>query len=472
MRTLLVQTASPQALSRGKCALSTSRVRTPARARNAAALAPPGPAPTTAQSNSSRIFLSFGARTFIPPRRDWQDTRAMLSAPAYHLDVERTSQGPPAAESTEQPGTASCPGCGSALEAPRCDQCGATAAAGGFRVLGLLHEGSHSRVYLAQAKDGARVVLKEMLFARAPDAKTLDDFAREGELLRQLDHPAIPRFIASFTEGTGSGTRLYLAQELVEGSTLLAMLATHRFDAAEAEALARDVLGVLAYLHGLSPPVLHRDLKPANLILRPDGRLALVDFGSAREVKPGGTHRATVTGTFGYLPPEALGGTVDRTADLYGLGATLLHLLTRRPPEEALWDESARLELLIQAPPSFVAWLERLTARKRSERFASAAEALAALDARAVAKSAPKQAEGRPMHGRRDAGPLPAGEAEALGLLAAHPFRDARSRSLPVLQGMSRRGMRGRGRRFSPRLPAAALVALSAFLALLSLLLR
>jgi serine/threonine-protein kinase len=257
--------------------------------------------------------------------------------------------------------------CGSALDAPRCGQCGATAAAGGFRVAKVLHEGSHSRVYLAQGADGRRVVLKEMLFARAPDAKTLDDFAREGELLRQLDHPAIPRFVASFTEGTGSGTRLYLAQEHIEGTTLLARLGTHRFDAREAESLARDVLGVLAYLHGLSPPVLHRDLKPANLIVRPDGRLSLVDFGSAREIKPGGTHRATLTGTFGYLPPEALGGTVDQTADLYGLGATLLHLLTRRPPEETLWDDSMRLELQVQAPPAFVSWLGRLTARKRSE---------------------------------------------------------------------------------------------------------
>jgi serine/threonine protein kinase len=361
-------------------------------------------------------------------------------AALYHPSVERTSEGPPAVESTPQAGTPSCVACGSALDAPRCGQCGATAAAGGFRVAKVLHEGSHSRVYLAQGADGRRVVLKEMLFARAPDAKTLDDFAREGELLRQLDHPAIPRFVASFTEGTGSGTRLYLAQEHIEGTTLLARLGTHRFDAREAESLARDVLGVLAYLHGLSPPVLHRDLKPANLIVRPDGRLSLVDFGSAREIKPGGTHRATLTGTFGYLPPEALGGTVDQTADLYGLGATLLHLLTRRPPEETLWDDSMRLELQVQAPPAFVAWLGRLTARKRSERFASAAEALAALEGRGASAlprppanaiathprhigrgvAGPRHIE-RGVAGPRQiergvAGPLPTGEAESLGL--------------------------------------------------------
>jgi serine/threonine protein kinase len=186
------------------------------------------------------------------------------------------------------------------------------------------------------------------------------------------------------------------------------------------------VLGVLAYLHGLSPPVLHRDLKPANLIVRPDGRLSLVDFGSAREVKPGGTYQATVSGTFGYLPPEALGGTVDETADLYGLGATVLHLLTRRPPEETLWNESARLELLVQAPPSFVAWLGRLTARKRTDRFTSAAEALAALDARR-ARATPRQQATiiEWTHGsRRLPGPLPTGEAELLHLTGGDLLRE------------------------------------------------
>jgi serine/threonine protein kinase len=390
--------------------------------------------------------------------------------------VERTSEGPPAVESTPQAGTPSCVACGSALDAPRCGQCGATAAAGGFRVLKVLHEGSHSRVYLAQGADGRRVVLKELLFARAPDAKTLDDFAREGELLRQLDHPAIPRFIASFTEGTGSGTRLYLAQEFIEGPTLLAMLASRRFRAAEAEVLARDLLGVLSYLHGLSPPVLHRDLKPANLIVRPDGRLSLVDFGSAREVKPGGTYRATVTGTFGYLPPEALGGTVDQTADLYGLGATILHLLTRRPPEETLWDEWARLELLVQAPPAFVAWLGKITARKRTDRFASAAEALEALDAR----SAPANPRQRPTaieawraHGSPlPPGPLPTGEAEALGLRAPLRFGAPVFRWSPAWHAMSADAMRERGGRWGFPLSPSAILALLAALWLLSRLLH
>jgi serine/threonine protein kinase len=81
-----------------------------------------------------------------------------------------------------------------------------------------------------------------------------------------------------------------------------------------------------------TPPVLHRDLKPANVVLRPDGTLALVDFGSVRTLSTDRTHGSTLVGTFGYMPPEQLGGTVDRTSDLYALGATLLHDLTGRDP--------------------------------------------------------------------------------------------------------------------------------------------
>ncbi len=100
--------------------------------------------------------------------------------------------------------------------------------------------------------------------------------------------------------------------------------------------MAAQLLEVLAFLQRRSPPVLHRDLKPANVLLRPDGSVALVDFGSVRTLSADRTHGSTLVGTFGYMPPEQLGGTVDRTSDLYALGATLLHALTGKPPVEWL----------------------------------------------------------------------------------------------------------------------------------------
>ena len=86
-----------------------------------------------------------------------------------------------------------------------------------------------------------------MIFARAPDAQTIDAFERESALLRQISHPGIPRFVDSFREGHGPATRLYLAQEFVGGTTLAKAVESRRFDAREAAAICGSLLRVLAY---------------------------------------------------------------------------------------------------------------------------------------------------------------------------------------------------------------------------------
>src|SRR5438552_447311 len=146
---------------------------------------------------------------------------------------------------------------------------------------------------------------------------------------------------------------------------------------AAARAGALRVLSMLAQSpHGRT----YRDVEPGTILRRRDGTLALVDFGAARAVE-GVTHGATLVGTFGYMPPEQLGGTVDATADLYALGATLVHLVGRKAPEDILGpDLELRLDHL-NISPGFRAFLSRLTARKRASRPASAVEALLALDA-------------------------------------------------------------------------------------------
>jgi len=219
------------------------------------------------------------------------------------------------------------------------------------------------------------VALKELVFALVPTAQQLDAFEREARLLGSVSHPQIPRLIDSFREGDGPFLRLYLAQELVDGEPLSSRIG---IDEAEARVIARQLLNILRYLHERG--IVHRDVKPANVLRRPDGSLALVDFGAARAVE-GVTHGATLVGTFGYMPPEQLGGTVDATADLYALGATLVHLLGRKAPADILGpDLELRLDHL-NVSPGFRAFLSRLTARKRAARPASAAEALLALDA-------------------------------------------------------------------------------------------
>ncbi|MHB8876179.1 MAG: serine/threonine protein kinase [Myxococcaceae bacterium] len=263
----------------------------------------------------------------------------------------------------------------------RCGHCGVAVAPGGFVIRRQLAQGPYSRVFLAE-KDGREVALKELLFALVPETAQLDAFEREAEILRQLNHPQIPRLVESFKVGEGINTRLYLAQEFVRGRSLLEELKEHRFDESEAKGIARALLEVLRYLHGRSPRVIHRDLKPANVVRRTDGRLALVDFGAARDLVRGATHGSTLVGTFGYMPPEQLGGTVDETSDLYALGATLIHLLARKPPDELL---KPGMELAFQeavnVSPAMAALLARLVERDRSKRFGSARAVKEALDA-------------------------------------------------------------------------------------------
>lgn len=282
----------------------------------------------------------------------------------------------------EEDAGAACVVCDAMLEGARCAHCGAAVAPGGYRVLRLISQSPHGRVYLAVDGQGARVALKELLFALVPGVEQLDAFEREATVLRSLEHPDIPRFVASFKEGSGVGTRLYLAQELLEGETLLERLTRRRLDEAEAWTLAEQVLQTLSALHRRTPALVHRDVKPANLILRPDGRVALVDFGAARHLSRDVTHGATLVGTFGYMPPEQLGGTVEPSSDLYALGATLVHALSGREPAD-LVDEGLVLsfEQHLQVSEPLRVFLSRLLAPKRSARFSSAVEALSALRA-------------------------------------------------------------------------------------------
>ncbi len=289
-----------------------------------------------------------------------------------------------------------CPECGGDVQADRCVACGCATRAGGFRVERVLARSPHGRVYLARGPDEQPVALKELVFVLVPSIAEVEAFLREGALLRELDHPRIPRFIHSFKEGDGVATRLYLAQQYVEGPSLLEQLATHRFAEAELSRIAHAVLELLEYLHGREPRVLHRDVKPANLLRQPSGEVVLVDFGAARLLTRDVTHRSTLVGTFGYMPPEQIGGTAGPSADLYALGATLLHLGTRKEPAE-LWTEG--LEHAVEAAKhlsgGFRLFLSRLLADSPEERFASAASAREALEGLPTVYSPPESSRPR-----------------------------------------------------------------------------
>lgn len=247
----------------------------------------------------------------------------------------------------------------------------------------LLGESVFARTYAGRdVSSGREVVIKELGVKGLPDWKPVELLQREAAVLRSLDHPGIPRLVDAFQEEGPDQARMVLVVERVPGETLGALIARgHRWDAAAARRLLEQLLETLVYLHGMSPPVVHRDIKPSNVVVRPDGRPVLVDFGSVRDLAAGGAGGGlTVVGTAGYMPPEQAMGRAVPASDLFSLGATMVHTLTHRHPAELPRDGlELRFRDLVGVPEEFVAVLERMLAPDLRRRYERASQALADL---------------------------------------------------------------------------------------------
>ena len=294
---------------------------------------------------------------------------------------------PSSSSEVPEPPRGACPGCGQEPGGERCTHCGVAARVGPYRVRKVLGQRGPARTYLADDVDGL-VVLKELSFFTPPDEATLAAFHQEARQLQALTHPRIPRYLDMLQLGTGVDTRLYLAQEFVEGISLDEQLASRHATELEARELARQVLDVLHYLQTRSPPVFHGDLKPANLIRRPDEALFLVDFGAAWVRGDDDAEPSR------YLPPDQHRGELDATTDFYSLGVTLVDLLTWEPQWKQRAAGAEELASHLDVSPSFREFLARLTASERTMRFTSVTEALRELEA-------PEQAPPPPMAQRR-----------------------------------------------------------------------
>ncbi len=210
---------------------------------------------------------------------------------------------------------------------------------GRYRVLETLGEGALGRTMLAHDEEKSKkVAVKELLPSRMKRWKDLDLFHRECSTLQSLSHEGIPSYYEDFViepEGEDAPPRLFLVQEFIEGESL-----QDKLDRGEVfeEPAVRDILvqtlAILEYLHGLNPQVIHRDIKPANLMMKPDGRITMIDFGAVREAITFDGVGSTIVGTFGYMPPEQYAGKSEPATDIFAMGATCVQLLTGRPPGE------------------------------------------------------------------------------------------------------------------------------------------
>jgi serine/threonine protein kinase len=262
-----------------------------------------------------------------------------------------------------------------------------------YVLLARVGSGSTGDVFKARHRTMGRLVAMKVIHAeRLASPRAVARFRREAEAAARLNHPNV---VHAFDAGEASGT-YFLAMEYVPGLDLGRVVDTQGpLEVACACDYGRQA--ALGLEHALERGVLHRDVKPSNLLLGADGSVVKVaDFGLARlDVLEDGSEPLTVAGkvvgTADYLAPEqAVGGAVDARSDLYGLGCTLYHLLTGRPPFPRgspaqkmichLHEEPEPAERLRPGLPSVVARvLRRLMAKRPEDRFQGPDEAADAL---------------------------------------------------------------------------------------------
>ena len=259
----------------------------------------------------------------------------------------------------------------------------------------VLGEGGMARVHRGLDRQLRRPVAVKVLappFDR--DSSFLERFRREARAAAGLSHPNI---VAVFDSGSDDGTH-FIVTELVEGETLAYRLGRDGpMPPAEAIAVAVDIARALAAAHERG--LIHRDIKPGNVMLLPDGRVKVVDFGIARAAGSDTlTGTGVVLGSTAYLSPEQAGGQpVDERADLYALGCVLYEMLTGRVPFRGDTPIATMYRHVNEDPPlpstflpvqsELEAIVMRCLEKDPKRRFASAAELEAALLAVPLARS-------------------------------------------------------------------------------------
>jgi serine/threonine protein kinase len=268
-----------------------------------------------------------------------------------------------------------------------------------YRVVKPLGAGGMKQVYLVEDTKfdpPRRCALAELVdnFSSPQELQTAGNyFEREANLLSQLDHPNIVRVSDSFKDQT----RRYLVMDYIDGDTLgdkVKNSAGKKLGEAEIIRIAIKVVEALEYLHEIKPnPVIYRDLKPSNVMITPDGRVKLIDFGIARFVPPkamtGMTINGTIIGTPGYASPEQYLGRFDARSDLYSLGATMLSALGVDPTQLPPGTFPPLAQLVPGCGPALSALIDRALKFKPEERPQSASEFLRLLQLAAAPKPAP-----------------------------------------------------------------------------------
>ena len=257
---------------------------------------------------------------------------------------------------------------------------------GKYEILAEVGRGGMSIVYLARDKRlNKQWAVKEIKNDGKKSAKTLlKGLEREANILKNVDHPVLPRIVDIINQ---DGT-IYVVMDYIEGDTIQDRL---KKEGAQPQELVVEwglqLASALNYLHNMNPPVIYRDMKPSNVMIKPEGGVKLIDFGTAKEYEIENNADTTALGTRGYAAPEQFGDSkgrgiynTDARTDIYNLGATLYHIVTGKNPCEPPYE----IRPIREINPSLSGGLERIilkcTQPNPANRYQNAAELMYALE--------------------------------------------------------------------------------------------
>lgn len=252
---------------------------------------------------------------------------------------------------------------------------------GKYKILNKIGQGGMSVVYLAMnERANKQWAIKEV---RKDGVKDYDvvrqGLIAETDILKRLNHPHLPSII----DVIDRDDTFLIVMDYIEGKSLDHWL--KKYGAQPQEKVvewAKQICDVLGYLHSRKPPIIYRDLKPANVMLKPDGQIMIIDFGTAREFKETSIEDTSCLGTQGYAAPEQYGGhgQTDARTDIYTLGATMYHLLTGHNPSLPPYE----MYPIRRWNPALSSGLEKIvlkcTQRNPNDRYQNCAELMYALE--------------------------------------------------------------------------------------------
>lgn len=246
-----------------------------------------------------------------------------------------------------------------------------------YRIQKVIGRGGMSTVYLATDEFCNRQVAVKVAEKgnRLDFGSVVHALNAEVGIMKRLVHPFLPRIYDVIEKPE----TMIIIMDLIEGQSAKSIL--EEYGAMPEEKvikIGRQLCEVLQYLHQMSPPIIYRDMKPANVMVRSNGDVMLIDFGTARYFKEGKLADTISLGTLGYAAPEQFGGMgqTDARTDIYGLGVTLYHLITDMNPSEPPYEIKPIREINPALSKALEYIIVKATQRDPNERYQSVGEML------------------------------------------------------------------------------------------------